>query len=300
MTDKLSGYSTTPASNNAAAPDGWPEGMTAGSVNNSMREYAARVREWYEDPQWIDFGHTIVSSTASSIKVSGDQTAIYSAGRAIRVNQSGSQVGHISGSAYSAPDTSISVTGFTVSSPTQVEVGAIADQSPLPNNLSLTVSTLTITGANGLSISGTMTAGEYSGSTVAGAMVASAAEMVTATATNKVVTPGRVKNSPGVAKFVCKVTGRGTDGTCTLAANTNITSVTRNGAGLYDVVIADDMGSADYVINVEHYETAGNPIATRITAQGAGTFTVNFRFVDSPYSGADPDYFYIVGFGALA
>lgn len=171
MTDKLSGYSTTPASNNSPSPDGWPEGMTAGSLNNSDREFAARVREFYEDSQWIDFGHTIVSSTGSSIKLSGDVTSIYTAGRAIRVNQDSSMDGWVSASAYSAPDTSITVTGFTVAAPTQVEVGAVKDHTVLPNNLSITVASLAVSGnvtvggsvsiTGALNVAGTFTATEF-------------------------------------------------------------------------------------------------------------------------------------------
>ena len=132
MTSKLSGYSTTPANNNAASPNGWPEGALPSTINDCNREFAARVREWYEDSEWIDNGHTIVSSTSASIKLSGDLTGTYVAGRAIRVNQSSSQIGRVYASAYSAPDTSITVSGFTVSSPTQVEVGVLSQYSSLP------------------------------------------------------------------------------------------------------------------------------------------------------------------------
>lgn len=137
MTEKISDYSTTPASNNAATPNGWPEGQLPSTLNDCNREFAARVREWYEDAEWIDFGHTIVSSTSGSIKVSGDKTGVYTVGRAIRVNQSASQDGWVTASAYSAPDTSITVSGFTVSGPTQVEVGIIKDATSLPTNLAV-------------------------------------------------------------------------------------------------------------------------------------------------------------------
>ena len=59
MTDKLSAYSTTAASNNSATPDGWPEGMAPSDVNNCAREMMARLREFYVDSEWIDHGHTI-------------------------------------------------------------------------------------------------------------------------------------------------------------------------------------------------------------------------------------------------
>lgn len=174
MTDKLSNYSTTPGSNNAASPDGWPEGQTAGSVNNSDREFAARVREFYEDPTWIDFGHTVVSSTASSIKLSTDLTAVYTAGRPIRVNQSGSQTGYVTASAYSAPDTSITVSGFTVSLPTQVEVGAITSAAQLPSNLALTTTgsitvahaSITVATIGSLTASAIVTSGPFSAGTI--------------------------------------------------------------------------------------------------------------------------------------
>lgn len=144
MTNKLKNYSTTPGSNNAASPDGWPEGQTAGSLNNGMREYAARVREWYQDAEWIDLGPTIVSSTGSTIVLSGDLTATYTAGRAIRINQSATLKGWITSSTYGAPNTTVNVTGFTVAAPTQVEIGAVTSQNSLPNNMSLTVAALTV------------------------------------------------------------------------------------------------------------------------------------------------------------
>lgn len=155
MTDKLSGYSTTPGDNNDAVPDGWPEGMLPSDVNNCAREMMARVREWYEDAVWIDLGHTIVSATASTIVVSGDQTAFYTAGRALRAD--GTDYGYISSSTYGAPNTTINVTGFSVSgTPTTVEVSLVTAGRELPQNL--TVSALTATGtvtiSGGLSVTG--------------------------------------------------------------------------------------------------------------------------------------------------
>jgi hypothetical protein len=132
MTDKLKAYSTTPGSNNSAAPNGWPEGMLPSDVNNCAREMMARLAEWYQDAAWIRLDESIQSSTSSTIVVSGDVTATYLVGRPIRVNQSGSQVGYVGGAVYSSPNTTITVTGFTVSSPTIVEVGIIPSLASLP------------------------------------------------------------------------------------------------------------------------------------------------------------------------
>src|SRR5574343_930503 len=176
MTDKLSAYSTTPASNNSAAPDGWPEKMAPSDVNDCAREMMARLREWYQDAEWIDLGHTIASSTGSTIVLSGDQTAYYTTGRPIRVNQSGSQVGYISSSSYAAPNTTVNVSGFTVSSPTQVEVGIVG-------------------GANFKEL-------------VEG-NAASAADIRTGTNTDKPITPFALRDSDLVCKSVARITSAG-------------------------------------------------------------------------------------------
>lgn len=133
MTDKISNYSTTPGSNNAASPDGWPEGMAPSGLNNSDREFAARVREWYEDPAWIDYGDTIVSSTSTTVSISGDVTGQYIVGRAIRAGQSESYVGYVTAAAYSAPNTSITASGLDLTAVTQIELGGVKRSNQLPN-----------------------------------------------------------------------------------------------------------------------------------------------------------------------
>ena len=42
-------WSTTAASNNSAAPDGWPENMAYSDVNNCAREMMAAIAKWYAD-----------------------------------------------------------------------------------------------------------------------------------------------------------------------------------------------------------------------------------------------------------
>lgn len=42
-------WSTTAANNNSTAPNGWPEGMAASSLNNCGREMMAAISKWYKD-----------------------------------------------------------------------------------------------------------------------------------------------------------------------------------------------------------------------------------------------------------
>jgi hypothetical protein len=60
MTDiATSQWSETAASNNASPPDGFPEGQTAASLNNSAREMMAAIkREWNRDHPTITAGGT--------------------------------------------------------------------------------------------------------------------------------------------------------------------------------------------------------------------------------------------------
>lgn len=81
---------------------------------------------------WLVRADTIISSTGSTIVLSGDKTADYLAGRAIRVNDSDVQQGWVLSSSYSAPNTTVTVSGFTVSSPTSIRLGLIPKKSVLP------------------------------------------------------------------------------------------------------------------------------------------------------------------------
>jgi hypothetical protein len=45
----ISTWSTTATNNNAAPPDGFPEGMAPSAVNNSCREMMAAIKRWVDD-----------------------------------------------------------------------------------------------------------------------------------------------------------------------------------------------------------------------------------------------------------
>ena len=69
----ITDWSTTPASNNAAPPNGWPEGMAPSSVNDVGRQMMADIRTYYDEevgfrgtPQNIQAGnYTLVIGDAN-------------------------------------------------------------------------------------------------------------------------------------------------------------------------------------------------------------------------------------------
>lgn len=141
MATKLKNYSSTPASNNSAPPDGWPEDMAPSAVNNSAREMMARLREWYADAEWIGLGHTINSASGAAIVLAGDVSAYYPVGRAVRADGVAGRVI----SAVVATNTTVTVSGITFAgSPTIWEVGIVSSDDSLPLGAGgVTVRTLT-------------------------------------------------------------------------------------------------------------------------------------------------------------
>src|SRR5690242_14281749 len=126
MATKLKSYSTTPGSNNSAAPNGWPEGMLPSAVNDSAREMMARLAEWYQDAEWVLRNDTVTAFTGTTLTITGDVTAYYTADRAVRLDESNSKLGTVVSSSYGAPSTTVTIAGYTiVALPTAVEVGVI-------------------------------------------------------------------------------------------------------------------------------------------------------------------------------
>lgn len=242
MTNKLKSYSTTPGSNNSAVPNGFPEGIAVSGFNNAAREMMARLREWYEDAEWIDHGHSIQSSTGSTIVVSGDKTDTYSAGRPIRVNQSGSQVGRVTSSSYSAPNTTINVEGFTVSSPTQVEVGVLSGKDSLPD------------------------------------VEATQAEMEAGTATDVYVTPANIKYSPFSPKCGALIDS---DGTILHSFGGSWSAASVGGSNVITVTLPVSMSSAtdSMIVDVTPHANVGSstPVSVHIQQTAADTVKVEFH-----------------------
>lgn len=106
-------YSTNPAANNAAPPNGWPEGMARSAVNDCARQNMADTRSWYEDAEWINFGHTCVYVSGTQFTIGGgvDRTDKYHVGRRMRAvgATTGTIYGTITVASYSAPTNTITV-----------------------------------------------------------------------------------------------------------------------------------------------------------------------------------------------
>lgn len=118
------------------------------------------VRRWYEDAQWADFNHSVSRVSATSFKVVGDVTALYTAGRRIRPDDAGAFLyGDVETATYAAPDTTVTInldSGALTSSMSGVALGIITPTNGAVPAL-LTVTDLFVNGD--LSVSGVAKAG---------------------------------------------------------------------------------------------------------------------------------------------
>ena len=106
----IENWSTTAADNDSAPPDGAPEGMAPSGVNDTMRQIMASVRAWFEDAQWINFGHVPTRIDNDTFTVPTDLTAIYHAGRRLKVTGSATGYCTIASSSFGAGATTVNVT----------------------------------------------------------------------------------------------------------------------------------------------------------------------------------------------
>jgi hypothetical protein len=111
----VSTWANLASGNNAASPDGFPEGQSAGSLNDSGRETMAAIRRYLEDGGWFDGGYTptFVSFSTPTFTFSvaaPTQVAHFQVGRRLRI------VGSLTGTLYGVIATSVfsSVTTVTV------------------------------------------------------------------------------------------------------------------------------------------------------------------------------------------
>ena len=109
-------YSTTQASNTTLNTINVGEGMLPSNLNNAIRALMKNTREWFNDSQWVEYGDgdgaytaTYVSATALTIN-SVNVTAIYHAGRRIKVTDTAATLyGTIASSSFSS-NTTVNIT----------------------------------------------------------------------------------------------------------------------------------------------------------------------------------------------
>lgn len=103
-------YSPDASQNNAQPPNGFPENMNPGDLNNSSRETMAADRRQHERAEWINFGDTVTRTSPTSFNVVGiDATARYTPDRRLRFEDASLLYGDVVTSTYVAPDTQVTV-----------------------------------------------------------------------------------------------------------------------------------------------------------------------------------------------
>lgn len=124
-------YSTTPASNNSAPPNGWPEGQAASTVNDCARQMMAEVRESFEELPYFDYGNTPTRVDNDTFTVSGDLTARYAVGYRVKLVGATTGYGRITVSSFGAGTTTIDVVMDSGNVPTSLARVAVNNSAAL-------------------------------------------------------------------------------------------------------------------------------------------------------------------------
>lgn len=134
----IESYSTTPASNNSAPPNGAPEGWAPSSVNDWGRQFMADVRTQWQHAEWFNWGDTATYASATSFTIASDVTSRYTVGRRIWVNGAtpGDIYGTIISSSYAAPDTTVTIVFDSGSMSNEALTVYLSSTDPTNNSLS--------------------------------------------------------------------------------------------------------------------------------------------------------------------
>ena len=116
MPTNIKDYSTTQASNTTLNSISVAEGMLPSNLNNAIRALMKNTRDWFNDAQWIEYGdgdatYTAAYVSGTSFTINGvDVTAIYHAGRRIKITDTAATLyGTIASSSFST-NTTVTVT----------------------------------------------------------------------------------------------------------------------------------------------------------------------------------------------
>ena len=158
--------------------------------------------------------------------------------------------------------TSLSIAGGTAIT-SQTGTGGVVVMQGTP-----TLTTPVIGAATGTSA--TLT-GVMSSATVAGAVVATQANMETGTAVDLVVTPGRQAFHPGHPKAWGYITGGASPA---LVVNYNTASIADTGTGNITVTIATDFSTANYAVPIGFGNLTNNTVTPSVRNRAAGSFSI--------------------------
>jgi hypothetical protein len=148
-------------------------------------------------------------------------------------------------------------------------------------------------GAGGLTITGDLSISGAIGVNGGFAQAASQAEQETATATDRLVTPGRQHFHPSASKCWLKCDHNGT-----VNASYNVTSITDGANGVVTVTIATDLSSANYAVVATTGSAAVSPYV-RNDEQAAGQFIIRAHNTNSGAAQDSTLGYYAVAFGDL-
>lgn len=138
----IKNWSTTPASNNSASPNGAPEGMAPSAVNDIMRQQMADHRTQWQDGEWFDWGHVPTRTGNTTFTVPTDQTAVYTANRRLKCSDASTIYASILSSSYTAVTTITVVNGTGNLSASLTAVAVSVFSSPAVANASIVLQQL--------------------------------------------------------------------------------------------------------------------------------------------------------------
>ena len=146
MTSNIKDYSTTQSSNTSLNTINVGEGMLPSNLNNAIRALMKNTRDWFNDAQWIEYGdgdatYTAAYVSGTSFTINGvDVTAIYHAGRRIKITDTAATLyGTIASSSFST-NTTVTVTwdsgSLTSGALNNVYIGALSKtNNSIPENV---------------------------------------------------------------------------------------------------------------------------------------------------------------------
>ncbi len=245
-------YSTTQASNTSLNGISVAEGMLPSNLNNAIRALMKNTREWFNDAQWVEYGdgdgaYTAAYASATSFTINGvDVSAIYHAGRRIKIIDSANTlVGTIASSSFSS-NTTINVTfdsgTLTSGSISNVYIGILSKTSnSIPTGI---VTTITLA-------DGSVTTVKIADDAVTNAKIADNAVQASQVNANAVTEAKINANAVTTTKIANNAitTAKITDANVTTAkiADNGITTAKINADAVNGSKIADDS------IDSEHY-----------------------------------------------